>query len=479
MGSLALREQEWGLQVNLAAGEMVQIDRQIAAAKLRAAIAENELQNHRRQIENAKAVETLMREKHSNQELYDWSVGQVSGIYFQAYQLAYDIAKRAERSYRFERGLTESSFIKFGYWDSLRSGLLAGEKLHHDLKRLELAHLEQNTREYEITKEVSLLLNAPLALIALKETGTCKVKLLEALFDADYPGHYMRRIKSVGLTIPCVVGPYTSINCTLTLVDNKTRVKSSPAEPYPEEPEDGRFISNFAALQSIATSHAKNDSGMFELNFRDDRYLPFEGAGVISTWLIDMPIDCNAFDFNTISDVILELRYTARDGGKLLQDKARQAVIAPPQTDLVRFFSARHEFPDQWHRLLHPVDAESAHTMLLDLSAERFPFRFRSRREQIDISRVEMFMVLKDGVTSPADVLAVSLTPPPGAAVAGMFQSDSSFLSGAPNAVIEASGGVGTWVLTAQREHVGALLARLAVPDPIEDIAIVCHYSVG
>jgi hypothetical protein len=30
--------------------------------------------------------------------------------------------------------------------------------------------------------------------------------------------------------------------------------------------------------QSIATSNAQNDDGMFELNFRDERYLPFEGA---------------------------------------------------------------------------------------------------------------------------------------------------------------------------------------------------------
>ncbi len=32
----------------------------------------------------------------------------------------------------------------------------------------------------------------------------------EVLFDMD-PGHYIRSIKSVGLRIPCVVGPYTSL----------------------------------------------------------------------------------------------------------------------------------------------------------------------------------------------------------------------------------------------------------------------------
>jgi hypothetical protein len=50
------------------------------------------------------------------------------------------------------------------------------------------------------------------------------------------------------------------------------------------EQDDSRFVDNFSAVESIATSHAQNDSGMFELNFRDDRFLPFEGAGVISRW---------------------------------------------------------------------------------------------------------------------------------------------------------------------------------------------------
>jgi hypothetical protein len=479
MGSLALREQDWGLQVNLAGREMIQIDRQIAAAKLRKSIADHELQNHRTQIENAKTVETLMRDKYSDQELYDWSARQVSGIQFQAYQLAYDVAKRAERSYRLERGLPDATFVEFGYWDSLRSGLLAGEKLQHDLRRMDVAYLDQAKREYEITKDVSLLLNAPIKLIELKETGECRVDLPEALFDADYPGHYMRRIKSVSLTIPCVVGPYTSVNCTLTLLSNRTRIKSVPARPYfeqQEEPGDGRFFKNFAALQSIATSRAQSDSGIFELNFRDERYLPFEGAGVISSWLIEMPKDCNAFDFATISDVILRLNYTARDGGSILRDAAREAVIQPPQENVLRFFSARHEFPTGWHKLLHPRAEDDTQTIELELSPERFPFQFRGRR--IEISEVELFMMLKDGVTRPeGPVLTVSLTPPGGATVEGQFQTARSYMNAIPHATVRARGGVGTWVLSAQKTDVARLIGNLNKTDPIEDMIIVCHYS--
>ena len=50
-------------------------------------------------------VDEFMRDKFTNQELYDWMVGQIAGIYFQSYQLAYDVAKRAERAYRYELGL--------------------------------------------------------------------------------------------------------------------------------------------------------------------------------------------------------------------------------------------------------------------------------------------------------------------------------------------------------------------------------------
>jgi hypothetical protein len=46
--------------------------------------------------------------------------------------------------------------------------------------------------------------------------------------------------------------------------------------------DDPRFRDNVGAIQSITTSSAQNDSGLFELNFRDEWYLPFEGAGAIS-----------------------------------------------------------------------------------------------------------------------------------------------------------------------------------------------------
>ena len=57
-----------------------------------------------------------------------------------------------------------------------------------------------------------------------------------------------------------------------------------------------------------------------EAILRDERYLPFEHSGVISEWQLELPAnpskgDPRQFDYKTISDVILHLRYTAREGG--------------------------------------------------------------------------------------------------------------------------------------------------------------------
>jgi peptidoglycan hydrolase-like protein with peptidoglycan-binding domain len=397
LGGYLRRDEEWRHQLNLAAAELTQIDAQIAAAKIRSQIAATELQNHELQTSNAQQVQDFVTNKFTNQDLYGWMQGQISTLYYQAYSMAYDLAKQAERAYRFERGLTDSNYIQFGYWDSAHNGLMAGEQLHLALKQLERAYQDQNKRDYEITKQISLALVNPLALIALKETGSCEVELPEALFDADYPGHYMRRIKTMAITIPCVVGPYTSINCTLTLLSNITRITSDPAGSaggYGEGDSDDRFVHNFASIQSIATSHAQNDTGMFELNFRDERYLPFEGAGTVSRWRIELPKDNNAFDFNTITDVILRLQYTARDGGATLAKPAHDSLTPDPTAiSGYRLFSAKHEFAAAWIQFLSPTDPNFA-TLQLDLSPDRFGYQLRGKT--VTIQTVDLYLFLDD-----------------------------------------------------------------------------------
>ncbi|MCI0422477.1 MAG: hypothetical protein L0312_25190, partial [Acidobacteria bacterium] len=280
IASYRRRADEWRHQAGLAEGERIMIEKQIEAAKIRITIAEREIQQHKKQIEQSRQIHEFMKRKYTNQELYGWMISQLTTVYFQIYQLAYDTAKRAERAFQHELGVSDVSFIQFGYWDNLKKGLLSGEKLYHDLKRMEVAYLEENRREYEITQHFSLALLDARALLQLRETGECEFSMPELAFDIGYPGHYMRRIKSASVSVPCVTGPYTNVSARLTLLRNRVRVNGSSQQNYEYTGiDDPNFRHDLIGIQSIATSTGQNDSGLFQFNFQDERYLPFERAG--------------------------------------------------------------------------------------------------------------------------------------------------------------------------------------------------------
>jgi hypothetical protein len=371
------RRVDWIFQSNMALRELQQVDQQIAAAEIRIAVARQELDNLATQTENAVEVDEFMRSKFTNRELYRWMSTQLSSLYFNTYRLAHELAKRAERCFQFELGDESTSYVKFGHWDSLRKGLLAGDQLHQDLKRLEIAYLDRNQREYEITKHVSLLQLDPEALIALRETHACEFTIPEWLYDMDCPGHFLRRIKSVSLSVPCVTGPYTGVHCTLTLLSGVVR-KSNGHESYGEpSPEDTqRFRFDYSRIQSVVTSSGQSDSGMFEPNLRDERYLPFEGAGAISTWRLELPAALPQFNYATISDVILHVRYTAREGGASLRSAAAARVSNLNGFALTRLFSLRHEFPTEWaaFKTAQPVINKRAAELRIDLKPEHYPY---------------------------------------------------------------------------------------------------------
>lgn len=354
------RYDEWILQSNLAARELAQIDRQILAAEIRVDLANKELQQHERQRSNASDIDAFLREKFTNTELYEWMSDRLNEVHRSAYQLAYQYARRTEQSLAFELGVTRPGVIRIGAWEDARKGLMSGERLAMDLRRLEAMFLDRNVRELEITKHVSLSQLNPLALARLRATGRCEFEVPEELFDLDFPGHYFRRIRSISVSLPCVVGPYSSVSGTLTLLGNRMRAKMAGTSHEYTGIDDPNFVHQLVPVQSIATSSGQNDAGLFEFDFRDERYLPFEGAGAISRWRFELPAEFRAFDYASVSDLILHVRYTARDGGEALRARAashvrrtlaQQAQLASDEHRLARAFSVMHEYPTAWARL--------------------------------------------------------------------------------------------------------------------------------
>ncbi|GAA4405798.1 neuraminidase-like domain-containing protein [Quisquiliibacterium transsilvanicum] len=404
------READWIFQVTVLDIDIQQIERQILAAERKRDTALRHLNNLAQQKQQAAELQDFLRDKFTTHALYLFLQQETAAIHRQMFEVAWCWARQAQRAFQLERELTTQTYLPLNVWDGLHEGLLAGERLSNSLRAMEKAYHDQNRREQELVTRLTLRLDFPLAFLQLKATGACEIEIPEWRLDREYPGHYLRRVKSVSLTIPCVAGPYTGVHCRLTLLSSATRIEPTlldieqccPGEctcgcceslRYEAAKDDPRIVKRYGATEAIATSTGHNDTGLFELNFRDERYLPFEYAGAVSRWRIELPIETNAFDIDTMSDLIFQLSYTAREGGSALRKASWAAASCLLPGAGLRFFDWRQDFSDSWQRfkaLVPPVeDAECIRALSLRMSRVMFPFLPGQR--PVRMRRVELW----------------------------------------------------------------------------------------
>ena len=121
------RAQDWTVQRDIAGYDKAQIEAQLKETDLQKQIAQQDLVIHKQTIKNDDELEAFYKDKFTSKELYQWMSTRISTVYFQAYNLAYNMAKAAERAYQYQYN-TDLTFINYGYWDDLYKGLGAAEK---------------------------------------------------------------------------------------------------------------------------------------------------------------------------------------------------------------------------------------------------------------------------------------------------------------------------------------------------------------
>ncbi len=394
VASYQRRAEDWQLQQSIAVDDVNQIQSQVVAAQYQQQATQQDLEVLQAQAKQSQNVADFYLNKFTNSQLYQWYVGQISAIYFQTYQLAHKIAIQAENAWIYERiGRAENSltyhFIQTGSWDSLHQGLLAGESLQLSLQEMEKAFYDQNQRRLEIEKTVSLMQLDGTALMELKNNGSCVFDLTEKEFDFDFPGHFSRKITSISISLPLVLGPYQNIHASLTQLSNRIVTSDDHDGEMAVKYLLGKSKSAGSALsvdinpnQQVALSHGVNDSGLFELDFNDERYLPFEGTGVVSSWVLSLPPEDNAFDFSGLTDVIIKLRYTALPGNVSFKKFVKQQRGA---FNGYRSYSLAQTFAAAWQAFV----AKNNRHPTLDISIT--PNLWRRNMVSYSISRVWLY----------------------------------------------------------------------------------------
>ncbi|POU03358.1 hypothetical protein C3369_05875 [Escherichia sp. ESNIH1] len=320
------RSEEWQIQYQQAQSEINTLNAQLDALAVRRQGAVTSLQLAQAQQNNLKSTLSFLTTRFTQSSLYNWLTGQLSALYYQAYDAVLSLCLSAQACWQYEMGDMTSTFIQTGAWNDSYHGLLVGETLALNLQQLESAWLSRNARRMELTKTISLKQLDSDAFTSLVADGTTTFSLKESLFDNDYPGHYLRQIKFVTVSLPALVGPYQDVRMTLTQSGSRTLLKADiDGVNYLNDSTKGsasNIVTNLRASQQIAVSQGMNDSGMFMLNFGDERYLPFEGTGAISDWQISFPNATSAEQqalLQSLNDVIIQVHYTAVYGGSTFE----------------------------------------------------------------------------------------------------------------------------------------------------------------
>src|SRR5260370_29045620 len=158
-------------------------------------------------------------------------------------------------------------------------------------------------------------------------------------------------------------------------------------------------------------------------------------------------------------------------------------VSIPPQSNLLRLFSLRHEFPTDWNRFLNPPDTAPSQSMQITLTIDRFPYQYRGR--SLQISQIDLFLKFKDirdPLTYSLDLtnhtplgdfyakggqLTVFVAPPPppsGTLIPGTLRSATTLLNGTPftsGAIPSGTKSLVPWQLVVNNSDIHAIAQRV------------------
>jgi|GEM_PF-5552279 len=360
----------------------------------------------------------FLSNKFLNGAMYLWMIKTIREQYRIRLDYAITAAFMAERALAFEIQNKRLDIIRFDYFNPSKDGLLGATQLITDLESLKNKQFRLSTRKLQLSKTISLSQLFPVEFAQFKETGIMPFSTSKGswskgivrnqtdnsllLFDNDFPGHYMRLIKSVKLTVLALVPPIDGIKATLRN-NGLSHVVVGP--PYASDYEE---VTVSRQPDSIALTAPFSSSGLFVLDYNDKFLLPFEGNGVATDWTLELPKAANNFNFETIFDVLVTIDYTALESkdtvlksGKTFKQSIIEKLGNSSSDD--RAYSLRYDFPDAWYHLNNPQNPlPNLEPMEVPLSSVETDFPANQSNKKIE--RVTVRVSFADGTSEELHV---------------------------------------------------------------------------
>jgi len=101
-----------------------------------------------------------------------------------------------------------------------------------------------------------------------------------------------------------------------------------------------------------------------------------------------LPVENNYFDLHTVSDVVMQVNYTAREGGQSLRAIAANIAQKYLPGNGHKLFDVKNEMADAWFSLTQPAPTGGS----LPMQFGRGMFPFLPYQHQMKINCVEIFV---------------------------------------------------------------------------------------
>ena len=125
------------------------------------------------------------------------------------------------------------------------------------------------------------------------------------------------------------------------------------------------------------------------------------------------------FDYGTISDAILHVKYTAREDAGPFKNGAiahlRDYFSEDGATPSLRLFNLRQEFPTQWHRFLNPTNPAIGNIFELEMAPSLFQFRDEGKLLKVN----SIWLLARCTGSAGYSVVLTLVSPPPALPPAG------------------------------------------------------------
>ena len=350
----------------------------------------------------AQEILQFLLNKTTGYALYDWMVSILKQSYNYFLQMATATARLAENQLSFERQETAPAIIQTNYWnmpgytgpESKELGLTGSTRLMTDLSKLDQYAVDTDQRKSHFMVRLSFAQFFPLELQQLRETGQMTFATTLQMIEERFPGAYLCQIKEVALSVIALTDPVEGIKAMLY----SSGVSRVVVGPYTFQ----TININRSPEMNVYSGASIDNTGRFDLiaDQSATMFLPFENAGFETLWQLDLPRNANAFNFESIADVILSIKCTA-----LFSMDYQSQVLKRLQKEFsaVRTFSFRTEFADQWYDLHHPD--LSANPMVVTFNTGRTDFP--SRMQNIRIQQIALYFVKADNALFEVPVNAL------------------------------------------------------------------------